>query len=238
MTSADHFHDRDILLGVYADEAAARTAAGAARAAGAPAGAVRVAAAGDDAASLDAEMQEEMTNSLASPQAFGVVPKEAVKGAAVTVPVAVAIGVVVALPFAFLPLPGAASMAIWAKLLIAAVVGAAGGATVGFVVGAGFAAMGPGEPMAAERGVTVRVDDGRDVVEAALRSARPIRLDRLHPDGASTTVMTEADTEPVIDLRPLEDSARHPEGRWPPPHLEPDQGRPPAPGSTEGRSSR
>lgn len=210
----DTFHDSDILLGVYPTADAAHAAAQAAQEAGAQG--IRVAAADDAAASLDSEMQAEMTNSWTSPQAFGVIPKEAAKGAALGVPLATVIGIVVALPFAFLPIPGTIGMAIGTKLLIAAIVGAVGGATVGFIAGAGFAAMGPADPMAAERGVTVRVDDGRPAVESALRDAHPIRLDRLHADGTSTTVQTESDVEPILDLRHLKESADKPGGDWPP----------------------
>lgn len=220
----DTFHDSDALLGVYANEGAAEAAARAAQRSGATR--VRVAALGDVIASLDTEMQEEMTKSWASPQAFGVIPKEAAKGAAIGVPVAAAIGVLVVLPFAFLPIPGALTMGLWAKLLIAAIVGAVGGATVGFIAGAGFAAPGPAESMAAERGVTVRVDDGRPAVEQALRDAHPIRLDRLHPDGTTTTVFTEADAEPILDLRHLQDSVEHPGGSWPPQQVDGGDGRP------------
>lgn len=218
MTRRDTFYDSDVLLAVYSDEHTANSAATAAREAGAVA--VRVGERDDVIASLDSEMQEEMTQSWASPQAFGVVPKEAAKGAALGVPLAVIIGMVVALPLAFIPLPGDVQMSMWAKLLIAAIVGATAGGVVGFIASAGFSAMGPAEPMAAERGVTVRVDDGRPVIEAALRDAAPIRLDRLHGDGTITTVWTEADAEPLVDLRHLDDSVRHPEGQWPPEQAE------------------
>ena len=216
MTGRDNFYDSDVLLAVYPDEQKAKAAATAAQDAGASR--IRLGGRDDMIASLDSEMQEEMTQSWTSPQAFGVIPKEAAKGAAIGVPVAAIIGMVIALPFAFFPIPGDISMSLWWKFLIAAIVGAVGGATVGFITGAGFSAMGPAEPMAAERGVTVRVDDGRPAVEVALRAAEPIRLDRVHPDRSVTTVLTEADVEPIVDLRHLDESVREPEGDWPPEH--------------------
>lgn len=213
MTTRDSFHDADILMAVYGSEDAARAAAE--RAVHAGATRVRVGSRADMVASLDAEMQSEMHNSWASPQGFGVMPEEAAEGVAVGVPLAALIGALVMLPAALLPLPGAlADMAVWPKLLIAAVVGAVGGATVGFILGAGLNAKGPAEPMAAEKGVTVRVDDGHPAVEKALCEIRPIRLDRLHPDGTSTTVFDESDLSPTIDLRGVEKSAEHPEGEW------------------------
>lgn len=213
MSTSDAFHDSDLLLAVYRSEDAAENAARAVNDMGVSR--VRVGARADVIASLDAEMQAEMRESWTSPQGFGVLPKEAAEGVAVGVPLAALIGMLVALPLALIPLPGAlADMAILPKLLIAAIVGAVAGATVGFIAGAGFNAQGPAAPMAAEEGTTVCVMDGRAEVEDALCRVRPMRLDRLHADGSSTTVFDESDLEPAIDLSNMEDSARHPEGDW------------------------
>jgi hypothetical protein len=164
------------IIGVFRDEAAARAAAdAAARATGSQ---PRVGGAGDDVASLEAEMREDVQHTFLGPGN-----------------VATIVGAVLALPLAFIPL---GSIGIGARLLIAALIGAAGGATVGFMVG-GFAAKGPAIPLAAERGTTVIIDVRTPVeierVTEAMRAHDPIRIDLATADGNPVSTSTTEEEE-------------------------------------------
>jgi hypothetical protein len=179
MATAEHN-----LIGVFRDERGARAAADAAVEAGVERGRIRIADPTDAVGSLRGEMGEEMGNTVAGPGNVGPFTKEATKGIGVTTPVATVAGALLALPLALLPL-GGLSLAV--RLLIAAAVGAAAGATLGLVVGGGLGAKGPGEKLAAERGVTLGIsfaDAGEaDRVAQALRRQSPIRLDVVRGDG-------------------------------------------------------
>ena len=190
MATAEHD-----LIGVFSDESAARQAADAAVDAGVERARIRIADPTDEVASLRGEMGEEMGNTVAGPGNVGPFTKEASKGIAVTTPVATVVGALLALPLALLPL---GDLSLVARLVIAAAIGATAGATLGLVMGGGLGAKGPGEKLAAERGVTVGIrfadaDEANRVAEA-LRRQGPIRLDVVRADGRPEgTVTTEED---------------------------------------------
>jgi hypothetical protein len=119
---------------------------------------------------------------------------------ALIMPVALVLGVLVSLPLAFF---FARDVSFAVRLGAAIGVGVALGGTMGFVL-TSLGAKGPSEPMAAERGVTVRVHSDRDDVRAAMLEAHPIRLDVIDDTGKPIeTIATEeqeSDTGAVQDL--------------------------------------
>ncbi len=183
------------LIGVFRDDQGARAAADAAAQAGVDRSRIRIGGRADEVGSLRGEQSEEMGNAVAGPGNVGPFTKEATKGIAFTTPVATVAGAVLALPLALLPL----DLSLVLRLVIAAAVGAAAGATLGLVMGGGLAAKGPGDELAAERGVTVGIsfEDAAEAerVARALRQKDPIRLDVVRADGQPAgTVTTEEDS--------------------------------------------
>ncbi|HSH58695.1 MAG TPA: hypothetical protein VK988_03440 [Acidimicrobiales bacterium] len=205
--------ERDEALGVYKDQEEAEAAAEQVRRAGVDGSQIRIGDEADSKASLQAEMREEMEEAWLSPQAAFVATKEAAKGLSLVTPVAAVLGVLVTLPLALIFDLGGAPL--WVRLLIAVATGVIGGGTVGFVVGGGMAMKGPDEPLAAERGVTVRVPAASGEVVDAMEDEDPIRLDTVAPSGRKTsTVETEDERTPDGVVQNLAQNARQPEGDW------------------------
>lgn len=203
----------DEALGVYEDQEQAEVAAERARTAGANGCGIRIGDEGDSTASLEAEMREEMEESWLSPQAAFVATKEAAKGLSLATPIGAALGALITVPFALTMAFGVSQL--WIRLLIAVGIGAMAGGTVGFIVGGGMAIKGPDEPLAAERGVTVRVADATKQVVDALADEEPIRLDTVAPSGRKTsTVKTEEERTADGVVENLAQNAREPEGDW------------------------
>lgn len=182
------------IIGVFRDEAAARAAAGAAARAVGRAAAPQVGGSGDDVASLKAEMREEMQHTFVGPGNVGPFTKEMSKGITVGTIVCTIAGAILALPLAFIPL---GDIGIGARLAIAAAIGAVAGATVGFMAG-GFAAKGPGQPLAAERGTTVSIDvrtpEEIERVTEAMRAHDPI-IDLTTAAGDAVSTITTEEEE-------------------------------------------
>ena len=183
------------LIGVFRDDREAQAAADAAAEAGIDRSRIRVGQPADEVAALRGEMSEELGHTAAGPGNVGPFTKEMTKGITVTTPLAMLAGAVLALPLALLPIPYG-DLSLVARLLIAAAVGAAAGGTLGLILGGGLAAKGPGEKLAAERGVTLAIssDDPAELdrVARALRQRDPIRLDVIGADGQPAgTVTTE-----------------------------------------------
>ena len=179
------------IVGVFRTPEAARAAADdAARARTTTATAPRVGAPGDDVASLKAEMREEMQHTTAGAGNVGPFTKEMTKGLSAGVLVGTVVGAVLALPLGFIDFM---SLALPARLVIAAAVGAAAGATVGFMAG-GFAAKSPSQRLAAERGTTVVVDvrtpEEIERVSEAMRRHDPIRIDLATGAGDAVSTLT------------------------------------------------
>ncbi len=203
----------DETLGVYKDRQEAEAAAEQIQDAGVDASQIRIGDEADSKASVQAEMREEMEEAWLSPQAAFVATKEAAKGLSLVTPVAAVLGILVTLPLGFIVDFGGAPL--WVRLLISVAVGALGGGTVGFVIGGGMAMKGPNEPLAAERGVTVRAPAASDEVVAAMEGEDPIRLDTVAPSGRKTsTVETEDERTPDGVVQNLAQNARQPEGDW------------------------
>jgi outer membrane lipoprotein SlyB len=175
--------ERREVMAVYPDEAQARRAAEALRRSGI-ASEVRIGERADEQQALRNEMQEEMEHTVAGPGNVGPFTKEMTKGAGIGTMTATAFGAIAALPFGLLEF----GPTLWQRFLVAAVVGAVAGATVGFVAGGGLSMVGPAAaPLSAERGVTlaVEVPAGEDTERVArlLAEETPLRVDVTDLDG-------------------------------------------------------
>ncbi|MEA3077549.1 MAG: hypothetical protein QOF60_2457 [Actinomycetota bacterium] len=146
--------------------------------------------------SLKAEMREELEHTVVGPGSIGPFTKEMTKGLLVGVTLGVIVGFVVSVPLGLVPFP---SVGLGTRLVIAGVVGAFAGATIGFVDGGGLAAKGPLEPLAAERGtpvvVDVRTPDEIRRATDAFRRHGPIRVDLTTADGRPITTLTNEEEE-------------------------------------------
>jgi len=202
------------VVAVFEDEQDARQAAYALERSGVGHD-VRVGIRRDQQASLQSEMQEEMEHVFAGPGNVGPFTREMAKGAALgTVGVAV-VGMLAALPFGLIDF----GPPLGQRLLIVAVVGGFAGATLGFVIGGGFAAMGPAEPLAAERGVTlaVTVTAGEEAERAARTMAdrHALRVDVTDETGRLVdVVMTEMDRTRGGVLHHVAETLRDSRGDW------------------------
>jgi hypothetical protein len=183
--------ERRQVIAVYRDEQQARRVVDALER-DAVAGEVHIGEQADEQQALRNEMQEEMEHTVVGPGNVGPFTKEAAKGAGVGTMGAAVFGALAALPFGLLEF----GPTLWQRFLVAAAVGAVAGATVGFVAGGGLAAVGPAEPLAAERGVTVAVTvprgDATEQVARLLAQGEPLRLDVVDEDGRVVdTVQTD-----------------------------------------------
>jgi hypothetical protein len=208
------------LLGVFRSRATAESAAKRTRAAGVDDEQIHVDRHEDTITSLRAEMRAELEDSWFSPQAAVMLTKEAAKGSIVAILVLGTIGAVIggilALIFSF-------GLTLWLRLLLFGAVGATAGATVGFVIGASAAQKGAQKRLAAERGVTVRVEDTGPEVEQLLSKEEPIRLDVVAADGTPTgmTVTTEEGQTDEGVVQDLERAIREPDRERPDQHEDP-----------------
>lgn len=134
----------------------------------------------DEGTSLRAEMREEASESVIMPQVGVLYSKEATKATNVFLPALTVVGAVVALP---LGLIGPDSMALWTRLLVAAILGGLTGATIGVIVPQAMAVKNQDVPNAAQRGRVVRVSRWTPEVEKVMADEHPIRLDRIGADG-------------------------------------------------------
>jgi len=180
------------LLAVLPDREAAEAVASQLAARGIDRTAVRIDAAADEVTSLEAEVQEEMTESVNSPTVGVAYPRETVKAGFVFLPpltlLGAIIGALATLPFELGDWP------LWGRALVGAVVGAVMTSTIGAVVIPAMSVKNPHDPSPSETGVTLRVDDASPAVLETLIAAKPLRLDRLGADGQPLgTVATESD---------------------------------------------
>ena len=202
----------DEMLGVFEDDEQAEAAARRARAAGVEESAIHVGEARDEITSLQAEMQDEAENSFLSPQAAVLATKEMSKALSLAVPLGAVIGAGLMVPLAFFVFT---DFSLFGRVTVALFTGGLAGATVGAVAGGGLGARGPANPLAAERGVTVRVDDGRQEVADALAQEDPVRLDKLSQSGVRLdTVTTEEDRTDDGVVQDVSRKVQQGEGDW------------------------
>jgi hypothetical protein len=181
------------VVGIYESEQAARDAAAAARAAGAPPEEIHVGEPLDRIASVQGEMRAEMDHTVAGPGNVGPFTKEMQKGMTFGVVLFGAIGLMIALPFALIEFGG------WSwptRLWIVALVGLLVGATAGWVIGGGFGALRPEEQLAGERGVPVSAPASEPIVNALVRP-QMIRLDLVDRAGVPVETIATEDTPSI-----------------------------------------
>jgi hypothetical protein len=196
--SANH---RD-LLGVYPDRRSAERVAEAVKGTGVDPASIRIGEPRDEAASLTSEMEEEVAESWGSPAAPLIVTKEMVKGGLLAGAAGAVIGALLLLPVAFL-FGWRNTTPLGMRIAVVMSIGAALGLTIGWIVGGGWSVR-RDRKLAAERGVTVRVETAREDVRAAMESGNVLRLDELDRRQRVRTITTEerrAVHNPVEDAR-------------------------------------
>ena len=178
------------LLAVFPTADTAREAQQSLRAAGVPADAIEFDDPGDETSSLRAEMREELDDAWVLPQAAFIAPKEGARSFVVLTAVTCVVGAIVGVPLAFIDF----GMTFWTRLLLIEGLLVATGVAIGLVLGPSLGVKRPNEPMAAQRGITVRVRQNDAPTRACLSAFNPVRLDEVTVDGEPvSTVATEED---------------------------------------------
>jgi hypothetical protein len=179
------------VVAVFQDRSSADRAVREAIGFGIAAGDVTIDRVQDEVAALRSEMRQEIEDTVAGP-GVGSVTREMRKGFVLTVPVGAVAGAAVGVLLGLLPFGGSLGL----RVAIGAIVGAVAGGVAAFVMGGGLGAKSPAAPMAADRGVTVRVAcrnaDQAQRVAGRLSAFDPVRVDLLTAFGQpSGTVSTE-----------------------------------------------
>lgn len=172
--------DRRALLAVYEDRPTADAAVRALHALRGPGVDVLV---GEDAGirdSLLAEMQQEANDGFVSPQVGVVYSKESLRSSALLGPPLIALTTLLFLPLGLIPVGDAP---VWLTLLAAAVVGAFCGGAILLVAGPAMGVKRSSEPLAAQRGIAVRLDGWSEEAERVLVRDGLIRLDVVDREG-------------------------------------------------------
>jgi len=138
---------------------------------------VRVDDPADVELSVAAEMDAQVQESWGTAAVGGFVTSEQMRGAVTFAGALGIIGVFVGLPVGWILFD--ASSSTLTKLGVGALVGFLFGVVVGGLLGGGFAMTSPEERLAAERGVTVRVDGASPPDERIMEQHHPLRLDRI-----------------------------------------------------------
>jgi hypothetical protein len=138
---------------------------------------VSVADPADAGLSIAAEMDAQVEEGWGTAAVGGFVTSEQMRGAVVFASGLGLLGALVGLPVGWILFD--ASTSTLTKLGVGALVGFLFGVVVGALLGGGFAMTSPQERLAAERGVTVRVDGASPSHERIMEEHRPIRLDRI-----------------------------------------------------------
>ena len=137
---------------------------------------------------LEAAMEEETAQGWAS-GIHGFATGSMVRGAVVFGVLFGAIGLVVGLPIGYFLFDQADS--VLTRLGVGALVGMLFGSVVGSLVGGGMAVESPGEPVAGEHGVPLRIDGASDELETVLEQYEPIRIDRFDEGQRVATPVTD-----------------------------------------------
>ena len=171
------------LIGVYVDVSKAEAVAVALRTtSGVNADNVAVGEARDSEIALAAEMDAEVAESWVSTTA------DQIRGALLFSVVCGAIGVVPGLliGWAFFTY----SDSTWTRLLFGGLVGLLFGSTVGALIGGGMAIESTDRQLAAEAGVSVRVDHASEDTASVMSQFGPLRLDRFEDGQRVETIAT------------------------------------------------
>lgn len=179
------------IVAVFPDEATAERAADRARRSGAHD--VAINDPDDDVRALVGEMREETAESWAGPSVAIYTPEMARHIPGPTAAGAL-LGGLVALPMAFLV---GGDLTLMARLILAAVCGAIGGGTIGFLAGGFLGARRRATlDLAEERGVVVGLRGGNPAAVRALAGAGAVRVDRLVGTRPIDTVSSHEERTP------------------------------------------
>ena len=140
--------------------------------------------------SLRAEMDAETSEVIGSPGLGSVMTKEMFRGAALLGLGLGGLGLIVGAVLG-LVLAGASGWSTGERVLLGVVIGALFFGTVGTLLGGGLAMKSPEDQLAAERGVTLRVDSVSAEAKQVLAEHHPIRLDVLSGTRRLATPVTE-----------------------------------------------
>jgi hypothetical protein len=199
------------LLAVYRDRETADTVARALQERrGVAERALRVADWSDVRASIEAEMDAEISESVPS-GIWGVMTIEMVRGALLFGVLGTILGVVLGAPLGyFLYDPDSSTLT---RLAVGALVGGLFGSVVGTLLGGGFGMKSPAEGLAAERGVPVLVEDAPEGAESLMAEFGAIRIDRFEDGQRVATPVTEEPSGIGETLAETVANAREPERR-------------------------
>lgn len=184
------------IVAVFPDQAAAERAAARARSCGGQD--VAIGDRDDDVRALVGEMREETSESWAGPSVAIYTPEMARHIPGPTAAFA-AVGAVVALPLAFFNF---GDVSLIARLIIAAVCGAVGGGTIGFLAGGFIGARRRAVlDLTEERGVVVGMRGGHPAATVALAEAGALRIDRILGQQPVDTIASHEERTPAGTVR-------------------------------------
>lgn len=178
------------LIGVYHDE---QTAESVARALhddlGVPDDHLRLEDPEDARREVVAEMDAQVAESWGSPGLGAFLTMEQMRGAVLFAGAGAVAGAVIMVVPAILLFTTTDDT--WVRVLFGLLVGGLFGAVVGGLLGGGFAMQSTDHPLAAEEGVTLRVEDADSDAAALMSRYEPIRLDRWEDGERRETLATE-----------------------------------------------
>jgi hypothetical protein len=168
-----------VVVAVFPSEATALVVRDDLESHGVSADRIRIEDARDEVSSLRSEMRQELDDSFAGAAIAGPYTKEMSKGVVRYAIIGALIGALVLVPLSFIPVAG---LAWWVRLLIGLAIGALAGLTCGAMIGGPLAARGPADALAAQRGVTLSVQDSGEAVETIMAGYHPLRVDVVDAD--------------------------------------------------------
>jgi hypothetical protein len=163
------------VIGVYRDDAEPAVVARELVEHGIDPDEIRVGASEDHYLSIHAEMEAEVSESWGSAGLGTFMTSEMMRGALVFVALGSVIGAMVGIPIGLLLFSYGSST--WTQIWFGALVGVLFGSAVGAILGGGLAMQSPEDALAAESGITVRVEEDSPEIEAVMTSHAPVRLD-------------------------------------------------------------
>jgi hypothetical protein len=150
---------------------------------------IRVGASEDHYLSIRAEMEAQVSDSWGTPGLAAFMTSEMMRGAVVFVALGSVIGAIVGIPIGLLLFFYGNS--VWTQIWFGALVGVLFGSAVGAILGGGLAMQSPEDALAAESGITVRVEEDSPEIEVVMASHGPIRLDVFSGQRRLRTPVTE-----------------------------------------------
>lgn len=147
---------------------------------------------------LRAEVAAETTDAVVAPQAAFIASKEAVRGTALFTLVGSIAALAIAAPIALIEVAG---LDYWARYLIEAAFLVFMVFLIAYVLGGAWG-WDPERPLAAERGVVVRIDDISPQIEQFVIAEGPLRVDRVTDDGAPAGAVHTEGTHADEHIKP------------------------------------